>query len=311
MGTLQGHVLPGSVFLFLGLWHLVNHIKLHVQNPRAFHFSPWVPTTKIRYFELYYIMASCSAAIIVELFIQPDHHHPFDKDGTIPSNHLQNFEHLFIFSMFSIYAGFAILLDKFETKAQTELTHLLLAIAFGHQLLVIHLHSTGNMGIQGQYHMLLQMLILISFITTLMGIGYQKSFIVSFIRSVSMFFQGLWLIAMGFMLWTRSLIPKGCFLNLEQGHNVVRCHGDEALERAKSLVNIQFSWYLFLVTIFSVSLYLFMNKIYKKRVDQSRTMYDHEQAHEDIEAQRKTRNPDESESFLLTENSFVPLNMEM
>ncbi|CAI9290241.1 unnamed protein product [Lactuca saligna] len=312
MGTLVGHVAPGSVFLFVGLWHLVNHIKLHVQNPKAFHFSPWVPTTRIRYLELYYIMVSCSLAIVMEIFVLPDHHHPFDTDGTIPSNHMQNMEHLFIFLMFIIYAGFAILLDKFQPKAQYELTQLLLGIAFGHQLLITHLHSTGNMGIQGQYHMLLQILILISFISTLMAIGYQKSFIVSFIRSISMFFQGLWLMVMGFMLWTKSLIPKGCFLNLEQGHHVVRCNGEEAVERAKSLVNIQFSWYLLLVTIFAISLYLAMTKIYDKQVEyQSLVRYDEEHADEDIETQSKTSKVDESHSFLQMEKSFAPLDMEL
>ncbi|KAJ6944680.1 hypothetical protein NC652_009896 [Populus alba x Populus x berolinensis] len=43
---------------------------------------------------------------------------------------------------------------------------------------------------------------------------------------------------MGYALWTPSLIPKGCFINLEEGHQVVRCHGEEALHRAKSLENL-------------------------------------------------------------------------
>ncbi|CAI9290249.1 unnamed protein product [Lactuca saligna] len=129
-----------------------------------------------------------------------------------------------------------------------------------------------------------------------MGISYQKSFIVGFIRSISIFFEGLWLMIMGFMLWTRNLIPKGCFLNLEEGHHVVRCHGEEALERAKSLVNIQFSWYLIWLTIFDVSLYFVMYKIYEEKVEyQILTSYDQEQIHEDIEAQRKL---DQSQSFL-------------
>ncbi|KAL7596632.1 hypothetical protein Lser_V15G29268 [Lactuca serriola] len=308
MGTLVGHVAPGFVFLVIGFWHLVNHIKLHVQNHKTYHFLPWFPSMKIRYLELYLIMIACSMSIAMELFIGPDRHQPFDTDGTIPSNHLHNFEHSFISLTFLVYAAFAILLDKFVPNAQYELTHLLKGIAFGQQLLLFHLHSADHMGVEGQYHKLLQMLILISFITTLMGIGYQKNFIVSFIRSISILFQGLWLIVMGFMLWTRSLIPKGCFLNLEVGHHVVRCHGEEALERAKSLVNFQFSWYLIWVTIFAVSLYLAMHKIYAGKVKyQSVTMYDFVKVKENIEAQRK---PDESQSFLVMKKSFSPLDME-
>ncbi|KAM0013800.1 hypothetical protein Hdeb2414_s0041g00738791 [Helianthus debilis subsp. tardiflorus] len=313
MGTLVGHVAPGFGFLVIGLWHLLNHIKLHVQNPKTYHSLPWFPSTKIRYLELFLIMLGCTVSISMELVIGPDRHQPFDTDGTIPSNHLHNFEHSFISLTFFVYAVFAIILDKFIPKAQYELTQLLASIAFGQQLLLFHLHSADHMGVEGQYHMLLQILILVSLITTLMGIGYKKNFIVSFIRSISIFFQGLWLMVMGFMLWTPSLIPKGCFLNLEEGHHVVRCHGDEALERAKSLVNIQFSWYLICVTIFAMSLYLAMHKIYEGRIEyQSLTKYDQyqEQLDQDIEAQKKPIKLDESKSFLSMEKSFAPVDME-
>jgi hypothetical protein len=43
---------------------------------------------------------------------------------------------------------------------------------------------------------------------------------------------------MGVMLWTPELVSKGCFLNLEEGRAVVRCRTEEALARAKSLVNL-------------------------------------------------------------------------
>ena len=109
------------------------------------------------------------------------------------------------------------------------------------------------------------------------------------------------------MLYTRSLIPKGCFLNREEGHFVARCHGEEALHRAKSLVNIEFSWFLICVTIFAISLYLAMYKIYEEKMKyQTLTKRHQEQLHEDIEAPRKL---EESQSFLLIEKSFSQLNM--
>nr|XP_043627325.1 transmembrane protein 45B-like [Erigeron canadensis] len=288
MGSLVGHVAPGFGFLVIGLWHLLNQVKLHIQNPETYHSLPWFPFTKIRYLELFLIIVGCSSSIAMELFIGPHRHQPLDTDGTIPSNHLRNFEHSFISMTFLVYAVFAIILDKYAPKVQYVLTQLLASIAFAQQLLLFHLHSVDHMGVEGQYHMLLQILILISLITTLMGINYQKSFIVSFIRSISIFFQGLWLMVMGFMLWTRSLIPKGCSLNLEEAHYVVRCHEDEALERAKSLVNIQFSWYLICVTIFAMTLYLAMHKFNEGRVEyEMLRSYDQNQEKtvQDIEAQ--------------------------
>ncbi|XP_022862686.1 transmembrane protein 45B-like [Olea europaea var. sylvestris] len=311
MGTLVGHVAPGVGFFFIGLWHLLNHIKLHAQNPKSYTSLPWFPTSKFKYFELYMIMVACTMSISMELFIGPDRHQPLDPDGTIPSNHLHNFEHSNISMTFFMYAFFSILLDKFSPPAQYGLTNFLAAVAFGQQLLLFHLHSADHMGVEGQYHWLLQIAIFISLVTTLLGIKYPKSFLNSFVRSLSILFQGVWLMVMGFMLWTPELMPKNCFMNLEVGHKVVRCHGEEALERAKSLVNIQFSWYVIGVTIFAVSLYLIIIKLYHGKVDYQSIMRFEEQQEEndDVEAQKRGK-PDETKSFLPVRNSFIAMDIE-
>lgn len=267
MGTLVGHVLPGFGFLVIGLWHLFNHIKLHALHPKTYTSLPWFPTSRIRYFELFLIMGGCLASILMELFIGPNKHQPLDHDGTIPSNHLHNFEHSNISIGFFVYAFFSIILDKTKPPTQYGLSLVLGAIAFGQQLLLFHLHSADHMGVEGQYHWLLQPVIFVSLFTTLLSIGYPKSFLNSFIRSLSIMFQGVWLMVMGIMLWTPEFIPKGCFMNSEQGHKVVRCHGYKALERAKSLVNIQFSWYLIGLAIFSMAMYLALVKIYPQQVE--------------------------------------------
>ncbi|WOH09765.1 hypothetical protein DCAR_0729224 [Daucus carota subsp. sativus] len=266
MGTLVGHVAPGFGFLVIGLWHLFNHIKLHALHPNSHSSSPWFPTSKIRYLELFSIMASCTTSIAMELFIGPARHQPlttsitFDTDGSIPSNHLHNFEHSSISMTFLIYAIFAILLDKFEAKAKYSLTQLLGCVAFCQQLLVFHLHSADHMGVEGQYHVLLQIVIFICLGSSLVGINYPESFVISFVRSVSILYQGLWLMIMGIMLWIPEVIPKGCFLNMEDGHQVVRCLSDEDLHRAKALVNIEFSGCLIGVTIFAMSIYIILVK---------------------------------------------------
>ncbi|KAM7273023.1 hypothetical protein ACFE04_027687 [Oxalis oulophora] len=256
MGTLIGHVAPGLAFFTLGIWHLINHIRLHSLNPNSYTSSPWFPSHKSKYIELYLIMLATSISISMELFIGPKRHQPFDSDGTIPSNHLHNFEHATISLTFFIYALFAILFDKLKPKSQYEVTQFIGAIAFTQQYLVFHLHSADHMGVEGQYHFLLQFVILVSLVTTIFGIWYPKNFMVSFIRSSSIILEGSWFVVMGYMLWTPGLIAKGCFLNLEEGHLVVRCHSDEALHRAKSLVNLQFSWLLLGTTVFVVALYL-------------------------------------------------------
>ncbi|KAE8667532.1 F-box/WD-40 repeat-containing protein [Hibiscus syriacus] len=266
MGSLVGHVAPGLAFFLLGFWHLFNHIKLHSVNPSSYTSIPWFPTPKSRHLELFLIMIATSISISMELFIGPARHQPFDPDGTIPSNHLHNFEHSSISMTFFTYAAFAILLDKVSPAAAYSLTQFIAAIAFAQQLLLFHFHSADHMGIEGQYHLLLQNVIFVSLTTTLMGIGFPKSFMVSFIRSISIFYQGVWLIVMGFMIWTPSMISKGCFLHFEDGHQVVNCSSNEALHRAKSLVNILFSWTLIAITVYSVAFYLVLAKLYGEKV---------------------------------------------
>lgn len=251
---LEGHQVLGFGFFVIGLWHLFNHIKLHALCSMSYTSTLWFPTTKSRYLELKFIITSSTIFIALELFISPARHQPFNPDGSIPSDHLHNFEHSSMAMSFLVYATFALVLDKICSKAQYELTHFLGAIAFAQQFLLIHLHSRDHMGLEGQYHYFLQLLILVSLSTTLMGIGYPNSFLVSFVRSFSIMFQGLWLMVMGFLLWTPGFQAKGCVTHLRE--YMVTCNDDDALHRAKSLVNILFSWLLILVTIFVMSFYL-------------------------------------------------------
>ncbi|XP_010243408.1 PREDICTED: transmembrane protein 45A [Nelumbo nucifera] len=305
MGTLVGHVAPGFGFLVIGLWHLFNHIKLHALHPNNYSSSPWFPTSRMRYLELYLIMGGSCASIAMELFIGPDRHQPFDPDGSIPSNHLHNFEHASISLCFLMYAAFAILFDRIRPKAHYGITQLLAALAFAQQLLLFHLHSADHMGMEGQYHLLLQIVVLVSLITTLMGINLQKSLLVSFVRSLSIFFQGVWFIVMGFVLWTPALIPKGCFMNDEDGHFVVRCQGDHAQHRAKALVNLQFSWFLAAAAAFGVFFYLALVKIYGEKVEYfslGKMEEEEDDDDDDLESQQKS-NPDGSNS-----KSFIHIN---
>ncbi|KAM7497547.1 hypothetical protein LguiA_021961 [Lonicera macranthoides] len=304
MGSLVGHVAPGFAFYVLGLWHLFNHIKLHALNPNTYTFFPWFPTPNIKYLELFIIMAASCTSISMELFIGPHRHggQLLDTDGTIPSYHLRNFEHSTISATFFIYGFFALLLHKIRPKVHqyVGLTQLLTSLAFAQQLLVFHLHSADHKGVEGQYHLLLQMIILVSLTTTLMCVLYTKSFLLSFVRSLSVLFQGIWLIVMGYMLWTPQFLPKGCFVNFESGHHVARCHSEEALKRAKSLVNIEFSWYLIGVTIFAVSIYLLVTKIYSKKVEYQEILAFQEQEEaEPIDAVgQKMSTIGESKSFI-------------
>ncbi|WOK96136.1 transmembrane protein 45A-like [Canna indica] len=308
MGTMVGHVAPGFGFLVIGLWHLYNHIRLHSARPSSYVSLPWFPASKLRHLELYLIIAGSLASISMELVIGPEKHQPFDDGGTIPSNHLHNFEHAAISLTLLIYAAFAVVFDRVKPQLRDEMTMLLAAAAFAQQLLMFHLHSADHMGVEGQYHWLLQTVIVVSLATTLLGVALPRSFLVSFVRSASIAFQGVWFIVMGVMLWTPSLISKGCFMNLEEGHSVVRCHSEEALHRAKSLVNLQFSWYMTAMAIFCMLVYLFLSKAYPEEPQYLPIVRDAvQEEEEDLESQKKLM---ESASFVHMGKGFKAIELE-
>ncbi|CAI9764994.1 unnamed protein product [Fraxinus pennsylvanica] len=289
MGATQGHVSVGFAFFVIGLWHLFSCIKLHAQHPKSYITMPWFPLSKtIRYLELILIMGFSAGFVSMEILIGRE---PLDPDGTIRAKYLRHFEHSTMSMSFFVYAFFAILFDKIAPRAQHGLMHLLQAIAFGQQLLILHLHSTDHMGVEGQYHWLLQIVTFVSLFTTILAIGYPNNFLNGFTRAFSILFQGVWLIVTGIMVWTPDLIPKGCFLKSEAGHDVVLCHDDRTLERAKALVNLQFGWYVIGLTMFSTSLYLVLIKLYpEEKVEyQPLTKYEREEERYNVEAQKKSK----------------------
>ncbi|CAA6658671.1 unnamed protein product [Spirodela intermedia] len=242
MGTLVGHVAPGFGFLIIGLWQLFNHIKLYCQRPKSYRPPIWFPAPRVRHLELYLIMMGGWTSILMELFIGPSRHQPLDPtDWTIPSNHLHNFEHATISFTIFTYAAFALHFDR---------------------LLLFYLHSTDHAGVEWQYHWLLQVVISVSLITTVMGIGFPTSFTVGFVRSLSAVFQGVWFNVLGIMLYTPRFIPKGCSLQSDDGRLVVPCDDHLALHRAKALVNLQFAWSLIAVVAFSMWFYFYLAKKY-------------------------------------------------
>ncbi|KAG2292302.1 hypothetical protein Bca52824_038971 [Brassica carinata] len=64
----------------------------------------------------------------------------------------------------------SVVLDRARPRAAASegLTILAAAAAFTQQLLLFHFHSADHMGVEGQYHFILQLIIFVSLITTLM-----------------------------------------------------------------------------------------------------------------------------------------------
>ncbi|XP_047319307.1 transmembrane protein 45B-like [Impatiens glandulifera] len=287
MGTAIGHVFAGSGYFLIGLWHLINHIKVHALNPNSYISLTFFPIANKRYLELYLMMGASGFYILMELVIGQIGHHVFDADGSISSNHLRNFEHAFITLWLFVYAFFTIILDRFSrSKSKYGLTLTLAFVAFGQDYLLFYFHSTDHMGLEGHYHRLLQMITLLSLISTGISISHRRSFLVSLVRSFSLLFKGFWYLVMGAELWSPGLIPKGCFI-IKDEYLKVKCSTKEALQRAKALTTLQFSWFLVFFVVLTMCLYLYMIRIYPEKVGYELLMEKNYDAGDDDEEEDK------------------------
>nr|XP_043621184.1 transmembrane protein 45A [Erigeron canadensis] len=252
MGTLAGHLVPGSALALLGLWHIINTIRAyHLKGPTQFKSSFWhplvSPVSKLAYMELMLIIFFSIFSIVMQVLDYPLFSFAFK---------LNNYEHATMFLHLAIYAGFTLYSElKQKSDILFEVSGILAASVFGQELFLLYYHSADHVGIEGHYHWLMQLIVIVSFLTALSVTMMPSSFPSSLVLSISVAFQGFWFINMGFMLWVPEFVPKGCTIRLGHGgdsdmHGAVMCGNHEAALRAKGLANLQFSWILAAILIF-------------------------------------------------------------
>lgn len=279
MGTFVGHILPGTGFLLLGLWHLYNTVAAHVHSPWHFQARTWFPVRfrRVRHGELFFIMLGSTLSIAAELFICPRAHQPWAADWSIPANHLNNFEHSTISFFMLLYAALALVVDITPSlRVPIGFQHSLAAIAFSQEFLLFHFHSADHMGLEGHYHWLLQLPIAVAILTLVAELFVRTMPMISIIRSMSIVFQGTWFIQMGMVLWTPSLLPKGCIMVHTPAHSTVECATEDATHIAKALANLQFSWHLAVIVVVTGGLF-FVLSVMESRSSE----YQHLEAKED------------------------------
>ncbi|KAI3675267.1 hypothetical protein L1987_84855 [Smallanthus sonchifolius] len=252
MGTLVGHLVPGSALALLGLWHIINTVRAyHLKGPNHFRSRFWhpfmSPSSKLAYMELFLIVSFSIFSIVMQVLDYPLFSFAFK---------LNNYEHATMFLHLAIYAGFTLITEMVQkTDIWFEVSGILAASVFGQELFLLHYHSADHVGLEGYYHWLMQLIVFVSLLSALSTTIFPSSFPSSLVLSISVVFQGLWFINMGFLLWVPELVPKGCTIRLGHGgdsdmHGAVMCGTHEADFRARALANLQFSWILGGILIF-------------------------------------------------------------
>lgn len=114
MGSFKGHVLPGTLFLLVGVWHIWSSVVRYVSNPKTFRVRVWSPVPgfdgRLKYLELYLITIGAFIDMCIELLYST--HLKFFVNGVLNPSHMNDFEHSGMLLMFFIFGLVALLSEK-------------------------------------------------------------------------------------------------------------------------------------------------------------------------------------------------------
>ncbi|OVA18424.1 Protein of unknown function DUF716 [Macleaya cordata] len=255
MGSFKGHVLPGTLFLVVGIWHIWSAVVRYVSNPKSFRVRAWNPVPgydgKMKHLELYLIAIGSFIDLCVELLYST--HLKFFVNGVLNPSHMNNFEHSGMLLMFFIFGIVALLSEKSRYLPLPEgALSLIAATAFCAEYFLFYFHSTNHKGLEGYYHLLLVILIGLCIISTVAGALIPNSFPVDLSSGISITLQGLWFYQTAFTLYG-PLMPEGCLLK----EDMIMCKSTNSQVRGELLANFQLFGLVFGVFVGVVGSYGF------------------------------------------------------
>lgn len=114
MGSFKGHVLPGSLFLVVGLWHIWSAAARYVSDPGGFRVRVWnaVGSGRARHLELYVVAGGALLDMCVELLYSTHLKWFVGKELILNPAHMNDFEHGGMLLMFFLFGAVALLSEK-------------------------------------------------------------------------------------------------------------------------------------------------------------------------------------------------------
>ncbi|OEL36781.1 hypothetical protein BAE44_0002194 [Dichanthelium oligosanthes] len=249
MGSFSGHVLPGTLFLAVGLWRMWSAVARFAADPPAFRVRAWSPLSKgPRLLELYVVAAGAFLDMCLELagaiFASR-------SSGVEPAR-LIYLEHGGMLLVFFLFGALALLSQntRYLPLSDGELC-LVAATAFTSEFLLFSYHSATHTGLEGYYHHLLVLLIGLCILATVLGALLPASFPADLAAGVLIALQGLWFYQTALTLYG-PMLPAGCG---RDAGGLVDCRSRAAEERAEQLANLQLFGAVFLAFVYVLGCY--------------------------------------------------------
>ncbi|KAL0393745.1 UNVERIFIED_CONTAM: hypothetical protein Slati_4340700 [Sesamum latifolium] len=257
MGSFPGHVLPGSLFLAIGAWHVWCSIVRHVWNPKSFRVRIWNPVPgfdgTLRYLELYVIVVGGFIDLCVE-FLYATHLRIF-VDGVLNPAHMNNFEHSGMLLMFFIFGVITLLSEKTSCLPLPEGALFFIASAtFTSECVLFLFHSTSHMGLEGYYHRILVLLVGLCILSAVAGALVPTSFPVDLCIGIAVTLQGLWFYQTAFTIYG-PMMPDGCTV---QDDEQIKCSSPEHEVHGELLANFQLFALVFCVLASVAAVYIYV-----------------------------------------------------
>lgn len=237
MGSFKGHVLPGSLFLLVGLWHIWNSVMNYVANPKSHKVRVWHPVPGIsgnlKYLEIYIIVIGSFVDMCIEFFYSP--HLKYFVDGSLNSAHMNDFEHAGMLLMFFIFGVSVLVSEKTRyLPLPYGVLEIIAAMAFFAEYLLFNFHSTSHAGLEGRYHQILVLLVGLCIISAVLAAAFPKSFVVDLLGGITFTLQGIWFYQVAFTLYG-PMMPTGCGIKDQE----IACESREFEMRGQLLANFQ------------------------------------------------------------------------